>query len=279
MSMGRMGAEWDMGEERGSTMVGYQRYVKFLLGLSGLFLFGCATIGPSSYSKDEATEIVDLNLADAWQLAKVATACERCNVTNEVIHSSRTTKLLVRGVLKHHESMLLNYVDATHTELQVFVWSDSEYGPPNAKAVLEKFRIAREQWAKGELVPPADLPLTATAVTEYPSPTTGYVPLIDPASITDLSVYQRDIAECGQLARANTVRDQAIDAGVGSAMAGAGFGALLSHILGGSAGRGAATGALTWGTVGVGAGAVAQETTYQTIYRNCMTGRGWHVLR
>jgi hypothetical protein len=47
------------------------------------------------------------------------------------------------------------------------------------------------------------------------------------------------------------------------------FGARLSHTLGGTAGTGAATGTLTWGATG--AGAVARETTYQTIYRHCMT--------
>lgn len=268
-------------------MAGYQQCVKFLLGLSGLLLFGCAsaTTGLSSFSKDEATEIVDLNLADAWQLTKVATPCERCTLETEVIHSSRTTKLQVRGVLKHHESILLNYVDATHTELQVFVWSDSEYGPPNAKAVLEKFRIAREQWAKGELVPPADLPVTAAAVAEYPppsahaAPSSGYVPLVDAAMVKDQEKFRLDLAQCGDLASANTPRDQALSSGVGGAAAGAAFGALMGLAIGLKPGHLAPAGALGGGVGGLGAGAVNQEATFQQIYKNCMIGRGWQVLR
>jgi uncharacterized protein YcfJ len=105
------------------------------------------------------------------------------------------------------------------------------------------------------------------------------VPLVDPALITDRERFDRDLAQCRDLAVANTARDQALTTGVEGAAAGAAFGALLGLAVGVKPGRVAPAGALGGGIGGLGAGAVNQEATYQQIYRNCMIGRGWQVLR
>ncbi len=108
---------------------------------------------------------------------------------------------------------------------------------------------------------------------------TRYVPLVDPATIRDRARYDRDLSECATIADENVRRHQAATGAVGGALWGAGIGAVLSWIFGGGGGTGAAAGAVVGGVSGGASGAGAAAGDYQTIYRNCMIGRGWMVLR
>jgi len=112
-----------------------------------------------------------------------------------------------------------------------------------------------------------------------PSCAKGYRPLVDPATIVDRDRYERDLSECGTIADQNVKSHQAATGAAGGALFGAGIGALLSWIFGGSAGTGAAAGAVVGGVSGGVSGAGAAAGDYETIYRNCMLGRGWRVLR
>jgi uncharacterized protein YcfJ len=108
---------------------------------------------------------------------------------------------------------------------------------------------------------------------------TRYVPLVDPATIHDRAKYDGDLSECATIADENVRRHRAATGAVGGALWGAGIGAVLSWIFGGSGGTGAAAGAVVGGVSGGASGASAAATDYETIYRNCMIGRGWTVLR
>ena len=112
-----------------------------------------------------------------------------------------------------------------------------------------------------------------------PSCAKGYRPLVDPATIVDRDRYERDLSECAAIADQNVKSHQAATGATGGALWGAGLGALLSWIFGGSAGIGAAGGAVLGGVGGAASGAGAAAGDYETIYRNCMLGRGWRVLR
>jgi len=112
-----------------------------------------------------------------------------------------------------------------------------------------------------------------------PSCATSYRPLVDPATIVDRDRYERDLSECAAIADQNVKSHQAATGAGGGALFGAGLGALLSWIFGGSAGTGAAAGAVVGGVSGGVSGAGAAAGDYETIYRNCMLGRGWRVLR
>jgi hypothetical protein len=108
---------------------------------------------------------------------------------------------------------------------------------------------------------------------------TSYRPVVDPATIVDRNRYERDLSECGAIADQNAKGHGAATGAVGGGLFGAGLGALLSWIFGGSAGTGAAAGAVVGGVGGAASGAGAAAADYETIYRNCMIGRGWRVLR
>jgi len=108
---------------------------------------------------------------------------------------------------------------------------------------------------------------------------TAYRPLVDPATIVDREKYEWDLSECGAIADQNVKSHQGATGAAGGALFGAGIGALLSWIFGGSAGTGAAAGAVVGGVSGGVSGAGAAAGDYETIYRNCMLGRGWRVLR
>jgi len=112
-----------------------------------------------------------------------------------------------------------------------------------------------------------------------PACATSYTPLVDPATIVDRDRYERDLAECAAIADQNVKSHQAATGAVGGALWGAGLGALLSWIFGDSAGTEAAGGAVLGGVGGAASGAGATAGDYETIYRNCMLGRGWRVLR
>lgn len=112
-----------------------------------------------------------------------------------------------------------------------------------------------------------------------PSCATAYRPVVDPTTIADREKYEWDLSECGTIAHQNAQGHRAATGAAGGALFGAGLGALLSWIFGGSAGTGAAAGAVVGGVGGAASGAGAAAGDYETIYRNCMIGRGWRVLR
>jgi outer membrane lipoprotein SlyB len=120
--------------------------------------------------------------------------------------------------------------------------------------------------------------LLATALCVGAGPTAGadYRPVVDMQGHTEVA-YDRDVAECQQMAR--TARDntsEAEGAGVGAAAGGAG-GALLGAI-GGDPLLGAGVGALA-GLVGTGGyEEVTTEKREETIVRNCMRSRGYSIL-
>ena len=105
-----------------------------------------------------------------------------------------------------------------------------------------------------------------------------YRPVIDPAMIRDPAGYERDLAECGSLASEQSRSERVGTGAVGGGFFGALVGTLLGWI-GGRPGTGAAAGAVVGGAAGAAGGAEAAARDYETIYRNCMIGRGWPVLR
>jgi len=105
----------------------------------------------------------------------------------------------------------------------------------------------------------------------------GYSPVVDPQSVKNEDRYYRDQAECKAIASQNTstAKNVAKDTVIGGAV-GAGTGALLGVI--GSVTTGLAAGALIGGVAGGAKGAYDSDKNYETIYRNCMRGRGYNVL-
>jgi outer membrane lipoprotein SlyB len=103
-------------------------------------------------------------------------------------------------------------------------------------------------------------------------------PVVDPASVKDQDKYYRDASDCRRLAKNNSgdwknaAKDTVIGAGVG-----AGTGALIGAI-GGSAGKGAGIGAVIGGVGGGGRAVYKSNKNYNSLYRNCMRGRGYKVL-
>jgi uncharacterized protein YcfJ len=106
----------------------------------------------------------------------------------------------------------------------------------------------------------------------------GYSPVVDPQSVENEDRYYRDQAECKNIASQNTstAKNVAKDTVVGGAV-GAGTGALLGVITG-SVTTGLAAGAVIGGVAGGAKGAYDSDKNYETIYRNCMRGRGYNVL-
>ena len=106
----------------------------------------------------------------------------------------------------------------------------------------------------------------------------SYAPVVDPQSVKNEDRYYRDQAECKAIASQNTstAKNVAKDTVIGGAV-GAGTGALLGVITG-SVTTGLAAGALIGGVAGGAKGAYDSDKNYETIYRNCMRGRGYNVL-
>jgi len=106
-----------------------------------------------------------------------------------------------------------------------------------------------------------------------------YTPVVDPQSVRNDDRYYRDQAECQAIAKQgapnwkNTAKSTAIGGGVG-----AGTGALIGAIAG-NTGAGLAYGAVIGGVAGGAKGVYSSEKGYEQIYRNCMRGRGYNVLK
>lgn len=123
------------------------------------------------------------------------------------------------------------------------------------------------------------LALLAGCSTVPPQPQLDYS-LVDPAGV-DMARYQADFADCAALAnQANVAGTAATGAAV---MAGVGsvIGALLgAAICGHSCARqGALIGAASGVSSGATSGAAAAITDQQITLRNCLTGRGYRVIR
>ena len=105
-----------------------------------------------------------------------------------------------------------------------------------------------------------------------------YNPVVDPASVRNDDKYYRDRADCRALAEANTSTTKSVakDAVIGGAV-GTGTGALLGTIAGNTV-SGLAYGAVIGGVAGAAKGVYDSNKNYETIYRNCMSGRGYDVL-
>jgi uncharacterized protein YcfJ len=106
----------------------------------------------------------------------------------------------------------------------------------------------------------------------------SYSPVVDPQSVRNEDRYYRDQAECKSIASQNTsaTKNIAKDTVIGGAV-GAGTGTLLGVITG-NVTTGLAAGAVIGGVAGGAKGAYDSDKNYETIYRNCMRGRGYNVL-
>ncbi len=106
----------------------------------------------------------------------------------------------------------------------------------------------------------------------------SYSPVVDPQSVKNEDRYYRDQAECKNIASQNTstTKNVAKNTVIGGAV-GAGTGTLLGVITGNTV-TGLAAGAVIGGVAGGAKGAYDSDKNYQTIYRNCMSGRGYNVL-
>jgi outer membrane lipoprotein SlyB len=101
-------------------------------------------------------------------------------------------------------------------------------------------------------------------------------PIVDMKGV-DQERYSQDLAECRQYA---DQVDVARSAG-GGALLGAAGGAAVGAVVGaitGSPGTGAAVGGGAGGTSGLFAGGASGVNKEQRVVRNCLRGRGYHVL-
>jgi uncharacterized protein YcfJ len=106
----------------------------------------------------------------------------------------------------------------------------------------------------------------------------GYSPVVDPQSISNHAKYDRDVAECREVAKSNTDTGKSVAKhGIIGGAIGTGTGALLG-LIGGNTVRGLATGAVIGGVAGGVTGGYEGEREYEAIFRNCMRGRGYNVL-
>jgi hypothetical protein len=103
-----------------------------------------------------------------------------------------------------------------------------------------------------------------------------YEPIIDPAT-SNGDHLQRDLADCRGLAdQQNAARSVGTEGLIGAGL-GAGLGA-IAGAFGGGAGTGAALGAAIGGVSGVAHGGISSQNERDQIVRNCLIGRGYHVL-
>jgi outer membrane lipoprotein SlyB len=105
----------------------------------------------------------------------------------------------------------------------------------------------------------------------------SYQPIVDMKGV-DQAKYEADLAEC----RVYAEKESPVASVAGGAVAGAAAGAVLGAIVGafiGDPGGGAAFGAATGGASGALAGGAGSADSQVQIIRNCMSGRGYSVLR
>lgn len=101
-------------------------------------------------------------------------------------------------------------------------------------------------------------------------------PVIDTKGV-DPARYQADLAECREYADQVGVAGDAAGGGLFGGAAGAAIGAAIGAVTGNPA-TGAAVGAAGGGTSGVIGGGARGVSKKDTVVRNCLRGRGYHVL-
>jgi outer membrane lipoprotein SlyB len=106
----------------------------------------------------------------------------------------------------------------------------------------------------------------------------AYNPVVDPQGIRNEDKYYRNKAECETLAKQNSGdwKSVAKSTVVGGAV-GAGTGTLVG-VIAGSTVTGLALGSVIGGLAGGAKGVYDSNKDFETIYRNCMRGRGYKVL-
>ena len=127
--------------------------------------------------------------------------------------------------------------------------------------------------------------LLAGCATTVPMQSTGRPTMVDP-KYTDMARYEADFGDCARLANetdaANTAAANAAARGVAGAIVGGILGAIVGAAFG-DAGSGARYGAALGGVEGVAVGGsqgyVAGRIDQETALRNCLTGRGYRLIR
>ena len=99
----------------------------------------------------------------------------------------------------------------------------------------------------------------------------NFRPIVDNKGV-DLNRYEADLLECQEYAKKTP---NAGKSGAGGAAVGAALGLALALIGGDKKLASAGAGAVVGGAVGASAG----ETSQRDIIRNCLTGRGYKVLK
>ncbi len=89
---------------------------------------------------------------------------------------------------------------------------------------------------------------------------------------TDMSLYQRDLAECRQYAEQVPTGEEAAKGAAGGAILGAAIGAIFGDSR--TAARGAGAGAVTGGARGAGKAGNEKDR----VVKNCLRNRGYRVL-
>ena len=105
----------------------------------------------------------------------------------------------------------------------------------------------------------------------------AYQPVVDMKGV-DSAKYETDLAECRAYADQQSPAAEAVGGAVAGAVAGAILGAVVGALVG-DPGGGAALGAATGGTSAAMAGGAGGIEGQMQIIRNCMSGRGYSVLR
>ncbi len=98
-------------------------------------------------------------------------------------------------------------------------------------------------------------------------------PIVDMKGV-NTHQYEQDLAECATYADEVEVTRKALGGAAAGAAVGAVLGAIWDGHSGSDVGRGAASGAVLGGAGGVGSGLGERDQ----VVKNCLRGRGYHVL-
>ena len=115
--------------------------------------------------------------------------------------------------------------------------------------------------------------LSLTAVTGCATSGANYRPLIDSKGV-DFNKFESDLSACQEYARTQI---GAKEGGVGGALVGAAFGAVLAKVAGSRYDSGAA--ARVGGVTGAVGGASGANQDQESIIKRCLQGRGYKVLK
>jgi len=105
----------------------------------------------------------------------------------------------------------------------------------------------------------------------------NYQPIVDTKNV-DMNKYNQDLAECQQYAAGISPATEGLQGAALGATVGAAIGAVAGAFVG-DAGLGAGAGAALGGTEGAIGGAANGAQGQTDVIRNCLSGRGYSVLR